>query len=130
MSTVDMVSIGEFSRLSRLSPKALRLYDELGLLVPARVDAETGYRWYADTQLDQARLVSAAPGRTANSLCRCAEPARPVDPEPAAVPRTVSVPPGVRRDGHRGASAPRGQWPAGADASTTKTGISRSVFFW
>ncbi|WP_410673290.1 MerR family transcriptional regulator [Amycolatopsis sp. cmx-4-68] len=55
---MSMVSIGEFSRLSRLSPKALRLYDELGLLVPARVDAETGYRWYAGTQLDQARLVA------------------------------------------------------------------------
>jgi DNA-binding transcriptional MerR regulator len=55
---VGLVSIGEFSRLSRLSPKALRLYDELGLLVPAHVDAATGYRWYADTQLDQARLVA------------------------------------------------------------------------
>jgi DNA-binding transcriptional MerR regulator len=55
---MSMVSIGEFSRLSRLSPKALRLYDEFGLLVPAHVDAETGYRWYAVTQLDQARLVA------------------------------------------------------------------------
>src|SRR5258707_840229 len=55
---MSMVSIGEFSRLSRLSPKALRRYDELGLLVPARVDADTGYRWYAVTQLDQARLVA------------------------------------------------------------------------
>jgi DNA-binding transcriptional MerR regulator len=53
-----LVSIGEFSRLSRLSPKALRLYDELGLLVPDRVDTATGYRWYADTQLDQARVVA------------------------------------------------------------------------
>jgi DNA-binding transcriptional MerR regulator len=55
---VGLVSIGEFSRLSRLSPKALRLYDDLGLLVPDHVDAATGYRWYADTQLDQARVVS------------------------------------------------------------------------
>jgi DNA-binding transcriptional MerR regulator len=55
---MSMVSIGEFARLSRLSPRALRLYDELGLLVPARVDTETGYRWYATTQLDQARLVA------------------------------------------------------------------------
>ncbi len=55
---MDLVSIGEFSRLSRLSPKALRLYDELGLLVPDHVDAATGYRWYADTQLDQARVVA------------------------------------------------------------------------
>ncbi|HEX4724636.1 MAG TPA: helix-turn-helix domain-containing protein [Pseudonocardiaceae bacterium] len=55
---MSLVSIGEFARLSRLSPKALRLYDELHLLVPARVDADTGYRWYANTQLDQARLVA------------------------------------------------------------------------
>jgi len=55
---IGLVSIGEFSRLSRLSPKALRLYDEFGLLVPDHVDPATGYRWYADTQLDQARVVA------------------------------------------------------------------------
>ena len=55
---MSLVSIGEFAGLSRLSPKALRLYDELGLLVPGRGHAETGYRWYAATQLDQARLVA------------------------------------------------------------------------
>jgi DNA-binding transcriptional MerR regulator len=55
---VGRVSIGEFSRLSRLSAKALRLYDELGLLVPDHVDAASGYRWYADTQLDRARVVA------------------------------------------------------------------------
>lgn len=55
---MSLVSIGEFARRSRLSPKALRLYDELGLLVPAEVDAESGYRWYADAQLEQARVVA------------------------------------------------------------------------
>jgi DNA-binding transcriptional MerR regulator len=55
---MSLASIGEFARLSRLSPKALRLYAELGLLLPARVDPGTGYRWYAATQLDQARLVA------------------------------------------------------------------------
>ena len=35
---VGLISIGEFARRSRLSPKALRLYDGLGLLTPARVD--------------------------------------------------------------------------------------------
>jgi DNA-binding transcriptional MerR regulator len=55
---MGLVSTGEFSRLSRLSPKALRLCDELGLLVPDHVDAATGYRWYADTQLDQAHVVA------------------------------------------------------------------------
>jgi DNA-binding transcriptional MerR regulator len=56
---MSLVSIGEFAQASRLSPKALRLYDELGLLVPARVDEYTGYRWYAAEQLERARLVSA-----------------------------------------------------------------------
>ena len=54
-----LIGIGEFARLSRLSPKALRLYDELGLLVPARVDPGTGYRRYATAQLERARLVAA-----------------------------------------------------------------------
>lgn len=49
------ISIGEFSYVSRLSPKALRLYDELGLLVPVHVDAGTGYRWYEATQPFQPR---------------------------------------------------------------------------
>ena len=51
------ISIGEFSRRSRLSLKALRLYDERGVLVPARVDQASGYRYYDPAQLDQARLV-------------------------------------------------------------------------
>ena len=55
---MDLMGIGEFARLSRLSPKALRLYDESGLLAPAQVDPESGYRWYAAEQLDQARLVA------------------------------------------------------------------------
>jgi pimeloyl-ACP methyl ester carboxylesterase/DNA-binding transcriptional MerR regulator len=53
-----MMGIGEFARLSRLSPKALRRYDELDLLPPSRVDPSTGYRWYAEDQLAQARLVA------------------------------------------------------------------------
>ena len=51
------ISIGEFARRSRLSLKALRLYDERGVLVPARVDPASGYRYYDTAQLDQARLV-------------------------------------------------------------------------
>ena len=53
------MSIGEFARRSRLSPKALRLYDELGLLEPARVDDDSGYRYYSATQVDRARLIAA-----------------------------------------------------------------------
>jgi len=56
---VDRMSIGEFARRSRLSAKALRLYDELGLLPPARVDEDSGYRFYEPGQLKQARLIAA-----------------------------------------------------------------------
>jgi DNA-binding transcriptional MerR regulator len=56
---VDLMSVGEFARRSGLSANALCLYDELGLLPPARVDAGSGYRFYASAQLDQARLVAA-----------------------------------------------------------------------
>jgi DNA-binding transcriptional MerR regulator len=54
---VDEISIGQFARRSRLSPKALRLYDERGVLVPSRVDQASGYRYYDTAQLDEARLV-------------------------------------------------------------------------
>ncbi len=50
--------IGEFARRARLSVKALRLYDELGVLVPARVDGASGYRYYDLAQLEQARLIA------------------------------------------------------------------------
>ncbi len=55
---MEEVSIGEFARRSRLSIKALRLYDELGVLVPARVDEASGYRYYDAAQLEAARLVA------------------------------------------------------------------------
>ncbi|MBC9724171.1 MerR family transcriptional regulator [Streptomyces sp. TRM68367] len=55
---MDMLTIGAFAKACRLSPKALRLYDELDLLRPARVDPDTGYRYYAPAQLEQARLVA------------------------------------------------------------------------
>lgn len=55
---MEEISIGEFARRSRLSVKALRLYDKRRVLVPARVDGVTGYRYYDATQLDDARLVA------------------------------------------------------------------------
>lgn len=51
------LTIGAFARASRLSLKALRLYDELQLLPPARTDDLTGYRYYAPDQLDRAQLI-------------------------------------------------------------------------
>lgn len=53
-----MLSIGAFARAAGLSAKALRLYADLELVVPARVDPVTGYRFYRPDQLGQARLVA------------------------------------------------------------------------
>jgi serine/threonine protein phosphatase PrpC len=56
--TTELLTIGDFARASGLTPKALRLYDDLGLLRPAEVDPSSGYRRYAREQLGQARLVA------------------------------------------------------------------------
>jgi DNA-binding transcriptional MerR regulator len=48
-----MIRIGDFSRLSRVSVKTLRYYDEMGLLKPVEVDKLTGYRIYAYSQLSR-----------------------------------------------------------------------------
>ena len=55
---MELMTSGAFARASRLSRKALRLYDELGLLRPVRIDPVTQYRFYAPAQLEQARLVA------------------------------------------------------------------------
>jgi serine/threonine protein phosphatase PrpC len=54
----ELLTIGAFARAARLSAKALRRYDELGLLPPARTDPYTGYRYYSPAQLERARLVA------------------------------------------------------------------------
>jgi DNA-binding transcriptional MerR regulator len=54
-----LLSIGAFSLLSGLSIAALRHYDEVGLLEPASVDPETGYRSYRREQARLARLIRA-----------------------------------------------------------------------
>jgi effector-binding domain-containing protein len=51
------VQIGDFSKLSMVSVKALRYYDEIGLLKPARVDPYTGYRQYSATQLPRLNRI-------------------------------------------------------------------------
>lgn len=54
----DLLSIGQFGRLSGLSVGALRHYTELDLLRPAEVDRFTGYRRYRREQLDSARTIA------------------------------------------------------------------------
>ena len=46
-----MLKIGEFSKLSRVSIRMLRHYDDIGLLKPAEIDSFTGYRYYSPEQL-------------------------------------------------------------------------------
>ena len=53
----QLLPIGRFSRLTGLTVKALRHYDELGLLRPAAVDADTGYRLYAPSQVAVAEAI-------------------------------------------------------------------------
>jgi DNA-binding transcriptional MerR regulator len=52
-----LLGIGEFAARTRLAPSALRYYDDAGLLRPARVDPDSGYRRYAPAQVAEAVLI-------------------------------------------------------------------------
>ena len=54
-----MLKIGEFSKLSRVSVRMLRYYDEIGLLKPAETDRFTDYRYYREDQLPTAGRIAA-----------------------------------------------------------------------
>jgi DNA-binding transcriptional MerR regulator/effector-binding domain-containing protein len=54
---MQQLSIGAFSRLTHLSVKTLRYYHEVGLLEPAVVDPDSGYRYYRPGQAHSAHLV-------------------------------------------------------------------------
>ncbi|XVV07428.1 MerR family transcriptional regulator [Actinosynnema sp. CA-248983] len=54
----ELLPIGQFARLSRLSVKQLRHYAELGLLEPAHVDVDSGYRYYRRDQARQALSIA------------------------------------------------------------------------
>jgi hypothetical protein len=59
-----LIPIGQFSKMTRLSVKALRLYDENGLLAPARADASTGHSILAK------RIARRPLESYARSICR------------------------------------------------------------
>jgi DNA-binding transcriptional MerR regulator len=80
---MDLLTIGAFARLAHLSPKALRLYDELCLLPPVHVDPDTGYRWYSPDQLTQARQVARL---------------RQLDMPLARIRKVLDLPPGAAAD--------------------------------
>lgn len=53
-----MLTIGEFSRITGLTVKTLRFYHDRGLLVPAWIDKQTGYRHYNAAQVERARIIT------------------------------------------------------------------------
>lgn len=59
MEVKRVFKIGDFSKLSMLTVKALRFYEKEGLLIPARVDEWSGYRFYEANQLETAATIKA-----------------------------------------------------------------------
>ncbi|PKQ27306.1 MAG: MerR family transcriptional regulator [Actinobacteria bacterium HGW-Actinobacteria-4] len=57
MEEEALISIGRFAALTKLSHKALRLYDHNGLLPAAYTDSASGYRYYTDDQRHRAALI-------------------------------------------------------------------------
>jgi DNA-binding transcriptional MerR regulator len=57
LGTDELLSIGRFARVSGLTVKALRHYDEIGLLRPVQVDERSGYRFYALAQAREAEAI-------------------------------------------------------------------------
>jgi DNA-binding transcriptional MerR regulator/effector-binding domain-containing protein len=53
----NTVSVGRFATMTHLSVKTLRHYHQVGLLEPAEVDPDTGYRYYTLEQLPTAQLI-------------------------------------------------------------------------
>jgi DNA-binding transcriptional MerR regulator/DNA gyrase inhibitor GyrI len=51
-------SIGEFSKITGLTVKTLRFYHEQGVLVTSHIDDQTGYRYYAESKIETARIIT------------------------------------------------------------------------
>ncbi len=51
------LTVGDFSRITHLSVKTLRHYHQVGLLEPAQVNPDTGYRYYSDQQIPAAQVI-------------------------------------------------------------------------
>ena len=52
-----VLTVGDFSRITHLSVKTLRHYHQVGLLEPAQVNPDTGYRYYSDQQIPAAQVI-------------------------------------------------------------------------
>jgi len=53
-----MYTIGQFSLITRLSVRTLRKYHEMGLLLPDYTDDETGYRYYKESSIERAQIIT------------------------------------------------------------------------
>ena len=53
----EYLSIGDFAKLRNVNPKSLRYYERIGALVPAHIDPDTGYRYYALEQLVEMDMI-------------------------------------------------------------------------
>lgn len=56
-SVIMAYQIGSFSRITQLSVKTLRYYHEEGLLIPVKIDAQSGYRYYDAANLEKAMMI-------------------------------------------------------------------------
>ena len=88
-TTEQLMPIGRFARLTGLTVKALRHYDEVGLLRPAAVDPDTGYRSYAPDQFD-VRRRSASCGASSSRSTTCSRCSRPTTPSWSAASCTTT----------------------------------------
>jgi DNA-binding transcriptional MerR regulator len=52
-----MYSIGEFSKITSLSIKAIHHYQEKGILLPSRIDESSGYRYFGNNEVERARVI-------------------------------------------------------------------------
>ncbi|MET7302578.1 MerR family transcriptional regulator [Embleya sp. NPDC005575] len=99
MREEELLTIGRFARLCRLSVKQLRHYDDVGLLRPVRVDRATGYRYYATDQARDALTVALL---------------REIDVPPAVIAETLA------------ARAPTARWCCGPSGTGRPSG-SRAI---
>ncbi|QDT25460.1 Mercuric resistance operon regulatory protein [Gimesia panareensis] len=53
-----LFSIGEFSKITGLSIKTLRFYHEQAVLIPSHIDEKTGYRYYAESKIERAHIIT------------------------------------------------------------------------
>lgn len=53
-----MLTIGEFSNICKISIKTLRYYSEIGLVIPEKINSQTGYRYYSINQLEQVLYIN------------------------------------------------------------------------